>query len=780
MNPPPAPFSALGLHIRMLARQILQKRPQAPVIGIHTTGTWAEAERESLDGWAFRFVQCDSVLHIRETLVSHREPETTLVILTKLDESDLGLDVLAHLTRQRLFRIKPWSMVETLFGAHRSAPVLVKMPWMAEFLLHNKPPEGYHPEPNGVLTEETVWTHFLTRLGFSNAQPDLRDTLEWTLTESNLTAYLELPSEQQGAVRAWISRLADTDVEWVFRCIEAGFGADAVALGLVFQTLLQAGAKVACQDALIRLERFVGNLTLPKQAGTAWGKAAGEVVEKLYRKEQRKRLTLVLNRFDEILKEVQAEAAAPYSRYSLLGFERLFEHIGSELANVVQKAAGASLTVAKQLLEQVQAHRESHLATERIERVRMALRLCQWLAQVPRRTFSQLDAAAETYVQESGWVDWARTKLAQGDTASAGLNQVYGVILEQVSQFREDENQQFGTHLRDWLNAGCPEQNILPIENVIAELVIPLAKTNPVLLIVLDGMSLAVWLELLEDVKRHGWTEVGAEAGLKPTLAALPTVTESSRVSLLCGKLNQGLKHERKGFQEHPGLLALTGQTNGPTLFLKGDLTDPISGGLKSVVSDTIRNDKKRVVGMVINAIDDHLSGGSQLIAPWNLHHIPVLEKVLGLAAETGRLVIITSDHGHVLERNSTLHKFEPYQRARIDNEAPLPGELRLAGPRVRGMAGNRMIAPWTESIRYVSKQYGYHGGITPQECLVPLAVLVPKSAKAPKGWKGQTTVAPGWWEVKADVPPVKSEKPASNSSPNERPLFRLLEARVD
>ena len=62
---------------------------------------------------------------------------------------------------------------------------------------------------------------------------------------------------------------------------------------------------------------------------------------------------------------------------------------------------------------------------------------------------------------------------------------------------------------------------------------------------------------------------------------------------------------------------------------------------------------KQRIVGVVINAVDDHLDKGDQIDAVWTMQHIRVLEPILAEAGSAGRLVVLLSDHGHMLDRQT-------------------------------------------------------------------------------------------------------------------------------
>ena len=73
---------------------IRQKVPQARVIGIRSPGRWTgEAIRRDGDhGYAIH--QCDSPLSFRLVLREPTDEQTTKVLITNLEEHDLGDDVL--------------------------------------------------------------------------------------------------------------------------------------------------------------------------------------------------------------------------------------------------------------------------------------------------------------------------------------------------------------------------------------------------------------------------------------------------------------------------------------------------------------------------------------------------------------------------------------------------------------------------------------------------------------------------------------------------------------
>ena len=67
-----------------------------------------------------------------------------------------------------------------------------------------------------------------------------------------------------------------------------------------------------------------------------------------------------------------------------------------------------------------------------------------------------------------------------------------------------------------------------------------------------------------------------------------------------------------------------------------------------------------------------------------------------------------------------------------------------LKGDRVVIPANHQIVVPWSEKIRYAKSANGYHGGINPQEMVIPIAIL--HHDKLPKNWKEAPEDQPIWW----------------------------------
>jgi hypothetical protein len=97
-----------------------------------------------------------------------------------------------------------------------------------------------------------------------------------------------------------------------------------------------------------------------------------------------------------------------------------------------------------------------------------------------------------------------------------------------------------------------------------------------------------------------------------------------------------------------------------------------------------------------------------------------------------------------------------------------------------------KIIAPWSELVRYTpAKKYGYHGGLTPQECVVPCAVFVRHNQNHDHltEWDEQPLYQPQWWSrpgpalAGPELKPAPAVKKSRKSTTGNFPLFEAQEA---
>jgi hypothetical protein len=722
---------------------VLQHDADASAVGIYAPRTGGWPERIRVGAREFRLAWCESSLAAREALIDRPDGEG-LVLLTAADDTALGADLLARLSRGRVFHLQSWELVRDLFRARDIDPRLAPLGWIADLLVERAPTGGYAPAPGGFLSADVAWQQVLGAcLGLNEGRPDALALVEWTLREDASARFGDVAPAAQADLAGWLQRSAGPAARPIVACVAAGRGGDVLPIGLVCELVFRAGSErdPALSAGAARLERYTDGQRVDPVAGRHWAEAAAAALNRLAG-----RARALLARADRILEELGLSAQAEASDLLQAGFDARLGRYAETLAAALPAPEGPPLERAEAAAGRVLSHKQAASWPLRCERLRMSLRLLRWLAG-PEQAPGDFAAAAEGYAGDSAFADLARMSLLGGEDIGA-LSAAYAVLTGAVRARRERFNRRFAEHLAEWNRSGAARPGLVPVEEIIGSLLAPLAAQSPVLLLVADGMSLPVFRALAESLTGLGWSEAAPVETPRPVagVSVLPTVTEASRTSLLCGRLTLGNAIQEKScFSSHPALTAVSRPTARPVLFHKSDLGD--GGGLAETVREAIRARDQKVVGVVYNAVDDHLSGSDQLHQTWTVDDLRLLGPLLHEARLAGRALLITADHGHVLEDGTTQRGREENARWRSGSKAA-EGEVELSGGRVLAPGGAEpVILPWSEGVRYAGKRNGYHGGATPQEVLVPLTVLLPAAQDA-SGWRTVPTVLPAWWEA--------------------------------
>jgi hypothetical protein len=770
--------------IKAQVAAIRKKLPGTKSIAIRSKAKWSGNSSYEDNGEVFQIHQCDSPLAMRLALRESGDEKTT-VLVTDLDDHDIGDDILVRLKPRKLIPLDSWQIVKALFQVRAVDPRVTRHGWMADALMDLIPPNGYPPAATGFLDAETVWGIVLDHyLGLSGYSLDLLAVLKWSIDPTNVERFCSAPQVIQEATSEWLVSTAGPTVAAVLNCAarasKSNGLAEALPLGLAAGVVFSKAAKG-------KLDRAIGNFEGKYFEGHApeysiierWSAAATEVV-RLQLNDVRVKQSL-LQRADEILREVGADAFAYLSDTSPVGFDLRLADFGKQLSTAIagSKFDFETLIDARNSISQHDRHSRER---RRLERVDMAMRLVRWLGESQSRDEVQsLADAANRHLSEGGYIDWARLTLRSGDPVRE-LSEAYAKLFDKVTTAREVDSLCFAELLRNWTAAKSTDDTIVPVEQVLERMVAPIAASKPVLVVVIDGMSVAVFRELMADVLGHDWVLLAEEGvGLRPALATVPSVTEVSRTSLLTGKLAQGhAPNEKVGFAEHPALLKACRSGFPPVLFHKASLQETDDSSLAADIRKEIGSAHRKIVGVVVNAVDDHLSKGEQIDTRWSRDEIKVLPVLLHEAKMAGRTVILLSDHGHILDCNAKGKQYEGGERWRFDETNVSEGELKISGVRVVIPDTRKLIAPWTEKIRYGIKKNGYHGGVSPQEMVIPIAVLNSSNA-FPAGWSEAPVDTPLWWDIatsptNAELETVLKLKPAEPKPVPSGMLFNVDE----
>lgn len=771
---------------------ILARDPNAHVIAIRAEhqGDWPPLLERRSRRFAVRW--CATGLALREALVESERAQARdpggpgLVVMTPMHDHEVPDDIRARLARARVFQFRGWQVVEESYKATAIDARLGRLDWMPEMLIEAAARGFSQPVATGFLDQESAWATIVRfRIGLDSARPDASTLMAWTLLPDSQDRIATLPDAMRHDLFQWWLQRGDPAITGVIRAIEAGFIADVAALGLVCSVLFapSGSGEPGLMQAVARFERYVGDRSLSAREGEAWSLEAQRLAERMDGDAR----AATVARADTLLRDIRATEHAVLSAWLPSGFEQRIGRFAVALDHALNDPKNLAAAVAVEgALEAVEQHRRAAEHDGRVERLRMATRLLRWL-QLPEPDSHDLSALAGRHADDDAYADWARFRLLGGDELSA-VSRVFARLRAAVAARREVANRAFAEALVRSAGATHQHPRLVPVEDILAAVIAPLAsERRNLLVLVVDGLSVAIFRELFAKIQSHGWVEWLPEGAQRSRvgLAALPTVTEISRASLLIGRLTRGTSGaEKSGFAANEASRQLSAAGRAPRLFHKGELA--LDGDLAPAVRDAIRDPQQRFVGIVHNAVDDHLSGPEQLNHQWSLEHLRLLLPLLREAREANRVLVVTADHGHVLEDGSVeLPGTTEAPRWRSGGKATVESEIAISGPRVIAPEGSLpLVCLWTEKARYKGRKTGYHGGVAPAEVLVPLSVFAPPDSKI-AGYELAPPQLPAWWQEPSRVlpasvvsapPPKPARRRTVDTQEAQTPLFGAAE----
>jgi hypothetical protein len=758
--------------IRALVAANRRPDDRRSVLLVHADPDWSGPDVLQGPDASMRVVPCHSPLAVREALLDHEQRAgELLVLLTLCSSGELGLDVRARLVKGEVLPLDPFNSVLALFRASVLDPQLVTERWLIDDLIALAPAGGWPGRQplGGVLDADLAWhTWQNARLGLPDPPAGIPAVLALGDRPEVGAALAELPSEQRARVAQRWAGDAAGPVPVVVDLLATGHGSDLIALGLVAQVLWSTTDDPVLAHrqtvARARLEGLLGRDRLDQRAASVWGDAAEAALE------AHDNPPAVLDTAERVLADAGAAELAVLSDSLPRGFEERLAVLGRSLA-------AGDLDGAEAALERLRGHRHARRRSHRVDMAEAAVRLLRRSRLPPAPPPSTFASAAAGYAADGAFLDEARQLLAEGDQVPE-LASAYTTLCDAAARQRSGETARFVQLLADWSRSEpLADAPLVPVEQMLATVVAPVAAAAPVLVVVCDGMGLPVAHVLLRDLLDEGWAPAtpAERDGWPVGVALLPTVTEASRTALLCGQRTVGgQQEERAGFASHPMLRAVASPTRPPVLLHKADLVAASGVALPDDVRRLVADPDQRVVGVVVNAVDDHLARGQQLRVGWDLLSLRPLSWLLDAAAEAGRVVVLTADHGHVLDGGRS--HYQPLggvggERWRTAPPPPGKGEIEIAGPRVL-LGGGRVILPADDRLRYGVPKHGYHGGATPEEVLVPVEVL---ARRLPDRWRHRPLAAPPWWT--GETPPARpvpapAGRPARKAGAGEQPAL--------
>jgi hypothetical protein len=699
-----------------------------------------------------------SVLGILDAWQQHQEMlpagDDVLVVTTGVEDAHLGWDLRAYALRRGTRSVDRAEIVKQRFGAADIDPRIRREPWLIDALLDAEPTSGWRRGGSVLTRDSAVRALIGARLGgdeLGEGTLDMDGLLSWTQRAGGPERFAELPSAEQAGLTSWLGDVIGGAAAVVLSLAGIGRAADAMALGVIgtvttgpatsadsgvaFGALLGgpqfSGAQRRAFIEAVEgtLERWVGEA---ENSGPSAGQARNRVLD-------------LVRRADDLAAGTELAEALEDNRFVPTGLQARLRSLAAALSG---KPTARSVAAAEAALVSVRGHALARLYPERLSAAEMAVRLQRWLA-TPMPTVESVAVGVEAQLAEWGWADRALSVLWLGDSsADLTISRSYRTVYEAGAARRDALDEAFAHRLSLWTTGATTHApgGCLLIEEVLDTIARPLLAEQAPLIIVLDGMSSAVAVELGEQLAGRTWTEASLKPGRRSAaVAVIPSVTRVSRASLLTGGLTAGDQAtEKDGFAS----LWRKHHRDG-ALFHKGEIAGQAGHRLSEPLITALAEDG--VVGVVLNTVDDALDHGREGDrVGWRTADITYLPELLDAARSYRRPVVLVSDHGHVLERSAAgegPQSAEGVESARWRTGTAGPGEVDLEGPRVLYGDG-RVVAPWDAGIRYTPRKSGYHGGASLAEMTVPALVLLPSAELLPKGWSvlPPESTAPLWW----------------------------------
>jgi hypothetical protein len=749
----------------------------------------------------FQVAEVDCELALREALAQAQADGDALALLISYPCERLPHDIAGRVAGGDVRTINRNRRLASLFQAQRVAPEVLAQGALVAALLDGS---GYSRVTGTTLDLHTAWTALLGRGGIgAEALTSELAVLEIAVTSADgpvLAAHLARYDGLGLALIVWLNESIGPVAAIAFEAWLKDEGRRAAALAVVLEACAQAVPENGFLRARLKgiLEQISPELGAAVGNAPLLGRWAGLAAPLLLRLERAGEAGPLLDEAAGLLPDAELASLLARSRNLPVGWDSACQEVAAALDAAASNPGRATALAAKAAFDRLRSHRfaDRKAQLEEVERARAAVRLALWLAWrasapdpiVPAEAGDHeiVTRLARWYVEEGAYVDATRraSRGGGGDAVAEAVKSLLAV----ADAARDQEDGQFARALAGWERRATG--NAIPIEAALDRIAVPFLekdKSRHLLVVLLDGMSWAVALELLEDLDRF---ETGPVRGqpwrdarhLHPVIAALPTLTEVSRAAFFAGKrpkVGEALSTaaDRDRFANHKGL----GAFGVPRLLLAADAVER-GGGLTKAARDLIAGEE-RVVGLVVNAVDDQLRGGPQLRAHYRVDDIRPMRDIIREARLSSRAVLLAADHGHVpgarlqylsVSGDGGGARWRPLGAG----EAPGPKEIALGGEsawRRRGV--DRVALLWSEDACYsAGPREGEHGGAALAEVVAP-AVLVAATdlARSIEVGGGNGTDAevrplprPNWWDLEA--PPARVQAPPQPAPARQKP----------
>lgn len=789
-------------------KEIYAARRHHHIVAFFGTG---EEQALALDGTSVQVVPVRSEIELRDRLPALAADDDQRIAFLVPWTHDIPLDIAGRFALNgRVRRIGKDARLRALFGvaevdddARRSA--------LAEYLLRPSNTSTY-PVAEARLTLDSLWSVWL--------RVDWGVETEGGLALDTLLAYAALdPRGPQfveamrdpsaGATRdallAWLGGTLGPAGPAVWQAWEAGQGRRAMQLVLLCEPLARSPLaavrmwlKTKVRDTL-KMERDPDILATVE----AFAREAPSSVRILERRVPTPELRALAREADELVVDPEVRGELTESVRLPSAWTKRLDRLGAALQDGVRVLSVSAVGEAVRALRALEAHAffKDRDEAERLKRAEMAVRLLCWLVARPDKRidsgntpYGDAEALGRWYAQEGGYVDRAR-RAARGSSEDAFGKGVQAVVAI-ADETRTVLDRAFAQSLSKWVESGQPATQVLPIHDAVKRVAVRFLEGNEdrrLLVLLLDGMAWAQAGELLESLGNRAapWGPLAwhsakenriGETSIPVVFAALPTVTEVSRSSFFAGKLfGPGAKlttSDPDHWAQHAGVKKLVPPTDIPRLLLRGE-GHTKAGGASPEALTLVADPDRRVVALVLNAIDDSLKASHAVRHPWGVENIASLADLLDKARQHGRAVLLASDHGHVpADRIQRKTPDSPAVGARwrawtSPDAKVMDYEVAFTGPRVYTPPGaHGVVLLADDASAYVGSTHaGEHGGATLAEVVAPCLLIGCADNLDPTrndpGLEVRPNRVPRWWhfdvaeaEAVVDVHTAPTKKP--------------------
>ncbi|MBI2893931.1 MAG: BREX-2 system phosphatase PglZ [Deltaproteobacteria bacterium] len=460
----------------------------------------------------------------------------------------------------------------------------------------------------------------------------------------------------------------------------------------------------------------------------------------------------------------------------------------------LQLARGAAngVPIPSRDIEWLRGHRAAAMGKAELLLLEGMARLSRYLDQ-PEADSTDPVELVRRYQRDGAFADLATLQLRRATAGSGRYLQEARSVLTRSRERRDRDNEAFARCLASGYEAALHRPEMIPLHRIWKRLVAPTwrpGESTPLYLVVLDGCSYPVFLDLLYELAQHAAFPIGIRPddcgrvmGI-PALAPLPTVTSHARGAIFLGELpadplvpetayrdQQEAKTDKARFAQNPAL-----GDRRRSLYLKGDLAD---GG--QALIGALADREVEIVAAVFNAVDDQIgSTNTGAVVRLSPETIMGFRPSLEAALRAGRRVLLVADHGHSPYVDNSLRVGEgatPRYLPLADGAKAPAGfcEIDLAG--LGGPPSRRAFA-WRSGAYLGGPQVGFHGGCSLEEMVVPLVWLEHNGLQADE---------PAWWYGGGALPVVEAvrrapEPPAPTPLPTPKRQLDMFEpaGRID